>query len=203
MTPLVATTLGCLGAVLLGSVPFGLLIARARGVDLRRVGSGNIGASNVARACGRSWGVAVLILDAAKGALPVLVVGASPAAALPWAAALVGVCAVLGHSFSIFLRGRGGKGVATSLGVALALAPLPALLAFAVYLLLFLPLRISSVGSLAAALSFPLLVWRFQHRPGHPADAWALGFAVAAALLIVVRHRSNIQRLVRGQELRA
>lgn len=184
------------GAYLFGGVPFGFLLARARGVDIRTVGSGNIGASNVARTLGRAWGVLVLALDAGKGLAPVLV---ARRLALPeWALAGAGLAAVLGHTFSPFLGFRGGKGVATGLGVALGIAPLAALAAFGVYLLVFLPWRISSLGSLAAAISFPLFMWLFGQ-----ASWWNLAFGALAAGLIVVRHRSNIARLLRGDELRA
>lgn len=183
-------------AYLFGSIPFGLLIARARGVDLRAVGSGNIGASNVGRALGRRWAVVVLALDAAKGLLPVW--AAQRLGLNPWMQAGAGLAAVCGHNFSLFLRGRGGKGVATSLGVALGLAPQAALAGFGVYLILFAAFRISSVGSMAGAIAFPVFMWLFGE--GSPP---CLAFGIAAAVLIVVRHRENIRRLARGEELKA
>jgi glycerol-3-phosphate acyltransferase PlsY len=197
MQPLTVWALAlALGAFVLGSIPFGLLIARAHGVDLRNVGSGNIGASNVGRALGRRWAVVVLALDAAKGLAPVLVARRLGLSA--WWPAAIGLVAVCGHSFSIFLRGRGGKGVATSLGVALGLAPASAGAAFGVYALLLAIFRISSVGSLAAAIAFPLFMLAFgEHAPPQ------LAFGIAAALLIVVRHHANIRRLLRGEELKA
>ena len=132
-----------------GSVPFGLLIARAvTGADVRTVGSGNIGATNVARAAGRGAAIATLVCDALKGLLPVLLV----ARVIPesgWAQAACAVAAVLGHCFPLWLRFRGGKGVATGLGVALGLAPVAALAGGLAWLLFYRLLRISSVGSLA------------------------------------------------------
>jgi glycerol-3-phosphate acyltransferase PlsY len=144
-------------AYLLGSFPTGVLLARARGVDLRKVGSGNIGATNVGRALGRGWGVLVLVIDAAKGFLPVFL--AKLLGQGPWVLAAVGLAALLGHSFSVFLRGKGGKSVATALGAALAIAPLPALGSLALYLILLVTLRISSVGSISGVLAFPPPPW--------------------------------------------
>ena len=115
----------CAGAYMLGSIPSGMLVARLKGVDLRKVGSGNIGATNVARAMGKGWAIAVLAADAAKGFVPVWL--GRRLGLAPTVVALAGFLAIAGHMFTIFLRGRGGKGVATSLGVALALCPLAAL----------------------------------------------------------------------------
>ena len=119
------TLLALVVAFLVGSIPTGGIVARAKGVDLRKVGSGNIGATNVSRALGGKWATLVLVADAAKGGVPVVLAGRLDVSA--WLPALVGLCAVLGQIFSVFLRGRGGKGVATSLGAGIALAPLPAL----------------------------------------------------------------------------
>src|SRR5262249_52987819 len=133
-------------AYVMGSIPFGVVVARARGIDLRKVGSGNIGATNVARALGRWWAVAVLLADAAKGFVPVFI---GRRLGLPARmVALAALAAIIGHMFTIFLRGRGGKGVATSLGVGLAISPLAALLGFGLYLTTFALTRLSSVGSL-------------------------------------------------------
>jgi glycerol-3-phosphate acyltransferase PlsY len=183
-------------AVLVGSVPTGVLVARARGVDLRKIGSGNIGATNVGRAFGRSWAIAVLIADAAKGYGPVWI--AKRWVPNPWLWAAVGLATVFGHTFSVFLRGRGGKGVATSLGAAIGLAPLPAFAAFGVYVLLYALFRISSVGSLAGVTAFPILVAVIG--PREPA---IVAFGAAAAGLVIARHKENIKRLARGEELKA
>jgi glycerol-3-phosphate acyltransferase PlsY len=186
----------CLGAYLAGSIPFGVLVARAKGVDLRKVGSGNIGATNVARALGKAWAIAVLLGDAAKGFGPVWLgrrLGL-PAAAM----ALAGLSAIVGHMFSLFLRGRGGKGVATSLGVALALSPVAALLGFGVYVALFVATRLSSLGSLLGVWTFSLF-FIFHDAPPAP----LVGLAIGGAALVTLRHRQNIARLFRGEEKRA
>jgi glycerol-3-phosphate acyltransferase PlsY len=211
-----------IGAFLLGSFPTGVVVARAKGVDLRKVGSGNIGTTNVGRALGRGWAAVVLLVDTGKGALPVVLAtqlfdpiwepwkgshalprwfAAGEAGGLPtrlaWLPAAAGLVAVLGQVFSIFLKGRGGKGVATSLGAGLALAPLPALVCVAVWVALFAAFRISSLGSLAAVASFPTFLWLFH--AGSPAN---LAFAAAVALVVFLRHKDNIRRLLRGEELR-
>jgi glycerol-3-phosphate acyltransferase PlsY len=184
------------GAYLAGSIPFGLVIARAKGVDLRAVGSGNIGATNVARALGKGWAIVVLLLDAAKGFVPVALgrhLGLPPAGV-----ALAGAAAIVGHMFTIFLRGRGGKGVATSLGVALALSPLAALCGFGLYVVAYLLFRLSSVGSLLGIWSFPVFATLLGGLP-RP----YLVLAILVAVLVTIRHRQNIARLARGEEKKA
>jgi acyl phosphate:glycerol-3-phosphate acyltransferase len=181
-------------AYLCGSIPFGLLIARAlSGKDVRTVGSGNIGATNVARAAGKPAALATLILDALKGLVPVLCAahfsGRSPPLLVPACA----VAAVAGHCFPVWLRFRGGKGVATGLGVSLALAPWGALAGGAAWLVLYKLFRISSVGSLAG-VAVSLAVATFT------ADRSAVYGLAAVALIIVLRHAGNIQRLLRKQE---
>ena len=183
-------------AFLVGSIPTGVIVARAKGVDLRKVGSGNIGATNVSRALGGKWAAVVLVADAAKGALPVLFLGRLFDD--PWLPALGGLFAVLGQIFSIFLRGRGGKGVATSLGAGLALAPLPALACALVFALFFLLFRIASIGSLLGIACYPLFLWLF-----HLATWPHLTFALAVVVLVVARHKDNLLRLVSGEEHRA
>lgn len=199
------------GAYLLGSIPFGLLIGLARGVDIREQGSGNIGATNAGRVLGRKWGLLCLALDLLKGFGPalaanVLLVPATldAGAALLWIA--VGAAAVLGHTFPIYLGFRGGKGVATTIGVALGVYPYLTV-AIALALLAYAIARYGtgyvSVGSLALAAVFPLAVaLQFVLRDDL---TWSAGWpllAAAAALggLIIVRHSSNIARLLRGAE---
>jgi glycerol-3-phosphate acyltransferase PlsY len=184
------------GAYVAGSVPFGLIVARAKGIDLRAVGSGNIGATNVARALGKGWAITVLFLDAAKGFVPVML--GRRLGLPPQYVAIAGVAAIVGHMFTIFLRGRGGKGVATSLGVALALSPLAALCAFGLYVVAYAATRLSSVGSLLGLWSFPLFGTLLG---GLPRPYLAL--ATIAAILVTIRHRENIARLVRGEEKKA
>jgi glycerol-3-phosphate acyltransferase PlsY len=190
------TAVVVLAAFLLGSIPTGVLVARHKGVDLRQVGSGNIGATNVGRALGKRWAAFVLIIDATKGALPVLLAG--HLLADPWLPALGGLAAVLGQVFSVFLRGRGGKGVATSLGAGMALAPLATLACLLTFLVLYAVFRLVSVGSLAAVVCYPLFLWLLGL-----ATPPRLVFAVVVAVVVIVRHKANIERLLRGEEHRA
>jgi glycerol-3-phosphate acyltransferase PlsY len=184
---------------LLGSIPFGVVMARARGIDLRTVGSGNIGATNAARALGKKLGAVVLLLDALKGFAPVLAARLVLARA-PHADCLVATTALLafvGHLFPVYLKFRGGKGVATALGVFLALSPLAALGAFVVYAVVYAVTRISSLGSLLAAVAFVPLLYFLA--------AGNRVFTALAALMvvgIVASHRDNLRRLVRREERR-
>jgi glycerol-3-phosphate acyltransferase PlsY len=180
-------------AYLLGSVPFGVLIARVFGLgDLRRIGSGNIGATNVLRTGNKPAAAATLLLDAAKGGVAVLVARA----ALGETAALVaGLAAFLGHLYPVWLGFRGGKGVATFLGVLLALAWPAGLAACATWLATAFAFRMSSLAALVAAATAPLWLALF----GPPGSAWP-GLALAA--LVFVRHRANIARLRAGTEPR-
>jgi glycerol-3-phosphate acyltransferase PlsY len=178
----------------LGAVPFGFLIGRAAGIDVRRVGSGNIGAANLLRAVGRSAALLTLLLDVGKGALPVAL--ARGAGLAPeWQAAVV-AAAVLGHIYTPFLRFRGGKGVATTLG-ALAVATWPvAAASTAVWLATAVLFRYTSLAALVAAALLPGLAWWLDRRGAFVA------LAAALALLLVWRHRQNIDRLLRGTEPR-
>jgi glycerol-3-phosphate acyltransferase PlsY len=184
------------GAYLLGSVPFGLVLSRAfAGVDVRTTGSGNIGATNVARSAGTKIGIATLVLDVAKAVVPALVARALWPGAGEGPVAAVGLAAFFGHLFPVWLRFKGGKGVATGLGVVLVLCPWAALLGLAAFAVAFAATRISSIGSLAGTLvcaagTFALLGTR-------SAGSWA---ALVVAVAIVARHRSNIARLLRGAE---
>jgi glycerol-3-phosphate acyltransferase PlsY len=180
-------------AYLCGSIPFGLLIARAAsGKDVRTVGSGNIGATNVARAAGKPAAIATLVLDALKGLVPVLLAARSPAAP-PLLVPACAVAAVVGHCFPPWLRFRGGKGVATGLGVSLALAPWAALGGALTWLLLFKLFRISSIGSLAGMAVALAVAAVTASRP-------ALVGLAGVSLLILVRHQANIRRLLHRQE---
>jgi glycerol-3-phosphate acyltransferase PlsY len=181
-----------LGAYLLGSVPFGLLIGWCRGVDVRERGSRNIGATNVLRVVGKVEAAGTLLLDGLKGAAPVLAARAL-AAGDAWVAA-AGLSAFLGHCFPVFLRFRGGKGVATGLGAVLAALPLVGLTAVLVWLLTALCFRYSSLAALVAAGSIPVATAAREGRGP------LLVFTVALAALIVVRHHENIRRLWRGEE---
>lgn len=181
-----------LGSYLLGSVPFGLLIGWWRGVDVREQGSRNIGATNVFRVVGKGEAAATLLLDGMKGAAPVLAArGLSAGDA--WVAA-AGCAALLGHCFPVFLRFRGGKGVATGLGAVLAALPAVGLTALLIWLLTAFCFRYSSLAALVAAASIPVATAAWEG-PGP-----LLVFAVALAALIAARHHANIRRLWRGEE---
>ena len=178
-----------------GSIPFGLLIGKAsKGVDVRGIGSGNIGATNVLRAAGKGAAVLTLALDMLKGWAPVAlgrIVGASDALV-----AAVALAAFLGHLYPVFLRFRGGKGVATFLGVLLALLPKVAFLVAGVWLLIAAVFRYSSLAAVVAAAASPLLVWLLDGRPGFVA------LAVVLSGFILIRHRENMRRLLAGEERR-
>jgi glycerol-3-phosphate acyltransferase PlsY len=188
-----------------GSLPWGLWLGRwLRGIDVRTVGSGNLGATNVYRSLGPGIGIATLVLDIAKGALPVwLVPGAAWAGAFPgghaWCAVAVGIAAVAGHVWTFLAGFKGGKGVATSAGVLLALSP-PA---FGVFVLVFvatlLLTRFVSLGSILGSIAFTVALWRFS-----PDGAASPGFllGVLLAIVVVVRHKDNIVRLLQGTERR-
>ncbi len=180
-------------AYLLGAVPFGLLVARRQGgVDLRRVGSGNIGATNVLRAVGRGAAALTLLGDIGKGAAAVAVGKAAGAA--PGVLALVGLTAVLGHVFPVTLRFRGGKGVATTLGVVLVAMPVVGALLLLIWLAVAGLTRYSSLSALVAALALPIFAWLLDGRPA------MILLGIALLLLILLRHRENIRRLWQGTE---
>jgi len=187
---IVLTAILCVAAYLVGSIPFGLLLTRAtKGVDLRQIGSGNIGATNAARAGGRSMGVVVLLLDALKGAVPTLiglkVLGIGPAVA-------AAAAAFLGHLFPIYLGFRGGKGVATALGIFLVLSPWSALAALLVYGLVLARTHVSALGSLAATSTTLVLVLVLA------APAPVIGLCGAMTAVIFLRHGSNLAQLRPG-----
>ena len=187
------------GSYLLGSVPFGLLLGkRVAGVDVRQAGSGNIGATNVARTAGRKLGVLTLLLDGAKGALAVGATALAMGERLdgPWAAA-AGLAAFLGHVFPPWLRFRGGKGVATAFGIFLVLDPRVGLLAAAVFGLAFVATRTVSLASLAAALA--VAGGAAALRGG---DDTVARVAAVVMVVVIVRHQSNIRRILRGEESR-
>jgi len=179
-------------AYLLGSIPTGLLLAKAAGVDIRATGSGNIGATNVYRTLGRSVGVLTLAGDCLKGLLPVLL---ARYLQLPdvWIAA-IGLAAFLGHVYTVFLGFKGGKGVATALGVFLGIAPLAVLGALIIFVAIVWQWRFVSLGSIVAAAAMPGLVAVVNNRP-----AFVLMTVVVAAL-VVWKHRENINRLREGTE---
>lgn len=202
-----------LAAYLVGSIPTGYIIGRARGVDVRTQGSGNIGATNVGRVLGRKWGYLCFLLDVLKGFAPVLaaglllhdVTGGVPPLDHQAAWLLVGMGTILGHIFTVFLKFKGGKGVATSLGAVLGFYPYftwAGLAAFGLWIVVVLIWRYVSLASIVAAVAFPLLFVGACLALGRPVGAlWPLlAFASAMALLVVVRHRANVRRLLDGTE---
>lgn len=197
-------------AYLLGSIPFGLIIAKAHGKNLRSIGSGNIGATNLSRALGRRWAYFCFFLDVAKGFLPTLIaaglISSPPFVTELFLALAAGCAAVLGHIFPLYVKFRGGKGVATSFGVALGLWPyytICAVVALLIWITTVLIWRYISLASIAASVAFPITLalvivlmsrWNF-------ADLWPLfTAAVAIPVMVIVRHRENIKRIIAGTE---
>ena len=180
------------GAYLVGSIPFGVLVAKIKGIDLMAAGSGNVGATNVARLLGWRLGILVFILDIAKGTAPVLV--AQRIAGMEDYALLAGLTSVIGHMMSPFLKFKGGKGIATSLGVLFGFAWIAGVAGFGVFLVLFAITRIASFSALLGSLGV-LVAGALTRQP------WEF-FAVFGPLIAYVfyRHRANIGRLLRGEE---
>lgn len=196
---------------LVGSISFAWLIAKAKGIDLRTIGSGNLGATNLARACGKKWSYPCFLFDVLKGFIPAFAARpfivsepATPAALSLWLA--VGIAAILGHIFPVYLKFRGGKGVATSFGVALGIWPyytIPCIAVFFLWAAIVLIWKYISLGSIVAAAIFPLLMvvltavldnWHFK-------ILWPLILmAVVLCSLVIFRHRANIKRLLAGTE---
>jgi glycerol-3-phosphate acyltransferase PlsY len=201
--------LAIIAAYLLGSIPFGLLIARAHGKDLRSIGSGNIGATNVSRALGRKWAYFCFVLDVLKGFIPMLatmLIAEPDSVLMLWLWLAVGCAAILGHIFPIYIKFKGGKGVATSFGVALGLWPyysICVLFAAVVWVVVVLIWRYVSLASIAASVTFPVVLtmaiiltqsWDFG-------KLWPILItAVAIPVMVIIRHRENIKRLVAGTE---
>ena len=181
-------------AYLLGSIPFGLLLTRAAGLgDIRRVGSGSIGATNVLRTGRKGLAAGTLLLDAAKGSLAVVIGWRMDGT---FGVMICGLAVVVGHMYPLWLKFRGGKGVATGLGVLLAASPLSAAAAGAVWLVMALTFRISSAASLAACAAAPVLVALITR------DPLLLALSFAISLLIWIRHGANLRRLIAGTEPR-
>jgi glycerol-3-phosphate acyltransferase PlsY len=189
-------------AYLLGAIPFGYLVARARGVDIRKAGSGNIGATNVFRCVGKSWGILTFCADAAKGFVAAfvfpLLASRISGTHMPSAPVLCACLAVAGHNWPVYLRFRGGKGIATSAGALAGVAPAAVGIGAAAWIIVFLTTRYVSVASISAAVSIPVSAW-LLYRGG------SLVLPSALSLLGVVavwRHRSNLRRLLQGTEHR-
>jgi glycerol-3-phosphate acyltransferase PlsY len=203
--PIAGYILTVLIAYLLGSIPTGFLVAKARGIDIREVGSGNIGATNVFRILGKAAGVFVLLSDAAKGWLAAGVVArlicgwlfpeAGPAAQ-EWFALSAGIAAILGHNYTCWLHFKGGKGIATSAGVLVALVPVPLLIVLGIWIIVFALSRYVSLASIAAAFALPFAAWAFGE------SHTMVGVTAALSALAIYKHKANIQRLLNGTENR-
>lgn len=200
-------------AYVIGSTPFGMIIGRIHGVDLRKKGSGNVGATNVARVIGRKWGMLCFLLDAIKGFLPVFFAGMylkgddaqklSQFAQSIWLA--VAFATIAGHVFSFWLKFHGGKGVATSLGALLGFYPYftwAGIVALGIWIIVVLIWRYVSLGSVVSAAAFPILLLVVWFGMG-----WSVGqfwpmlvFSIAVSTLVIIRHRSNLARLLAGRE---
>jgi len=195
------------GSYLLGSLPIGYIVGKIAGVDIRKSGSGNIGATNVLRVLGKKYGYTVFFLDALKGFAVVRIslafVSTTPPAQ-PYAnlfALLGAVVCVIGHSFPVWLDFRGGKGVATSAGVIIGLMPLAAIIVFPIWFIVFEICRYVSVASICAAISLPITIALFL-RFKVMDSVVLLYFSIALAVVVVWRHRSNFSRLLNGTEQR-
>jgi glycerol-3-phosphate acyltransferase PlsY len=192
-----------IGAYLLGSIPTGFLVARARGIDIQKVGSGNIGATNAMRVLGKPAGIFVLLVDALKGFaavewLPVLIlkIFSPPQMDLQNLQIVAGIFAVLGHNYPCWLKFKGGKGIATTAGVFLALAPLALGIALVVFILTVAITRYVSLGSVIAAMALPIAVWFTRE------NLFLRIVTIALGALAIFKHRKNMQRLMAGTENR-
>jgi glycerol-3-phosphate acyltransferase PlsY len=200
-----ASPIIAIAAYLLGSIPTGYLLVRLlRHQDIRSVGSGNIGATNVLRTGGKSLGAATFLLDMLKGCVAVwlgvfIAACLTPAPAYRDAQALAALCAVLGHMFPVWLHFRGGKGVATGFGVFLVAAPLAALSAIVVFFVILALTRYVSLASVLGAASFPVFAWLLMEGNRSP---FFFAVQIAVALLIILKHHQNIRRLLTGTESR-
>jgi glycerol-3-phosphate acyltransferase PlsY len=187
-------------AYLLGSIPFGFLIVKMRGADIRKSGSGNIGAANVTRNAGAIAGILTLLLDAGKGYLAVWLAARIATGGINWMMAAA-ILAVVGHMFPVWLGFKGGKGVATGLGIFLPICPEAVAAALVLWIIMVAFWRYSSLGSVVAAAALPVFVY-LLYAPGHaPPPSVSMG-TVLISVLVIVKHRANIQRLIAGEESR-
>ncbi len=205
MTTATVLTVAAAAGFASGSLPFGYLAGKMRGIDIRQHGSGNIGATNVIRVLGKGIGIPVFILDLLKGLLPCLLVrqwtgglGVSATVA-SLAVILAGLGGIFGHVFTPWLKFKGGKGVATAAGVLLGITPVAMGAALLVWLAFFFTTRYVSLASIAAAITVPLAL-AVQMQRNHLWDGPLLGFGILIAVLVVLRHRANISRLIAGRE---
>lgn len=194
MNPIIAWSILIVFGYLLGGIPVGLLIARTQGVDIFKVGSGNIGATNVWRALGPKWGLTVFLLDLTKGLIPAIAgrLLEPHGPQIGWAVA--GLAAMFGHSMSPWIKFKGGKGVATLMGAVMGASPLVSITSFGIFLVLLMSARLVSLASLVAVASS--MFWAYIYHDTRPMYV----VYILAFVLTVVRHRSNISRLIKGEE---
>jgi acyl phosphate:glycerol-3-phosphate acyltransferase len=189
--------LALLAAYLVGAIPMTLIVARVgAGIDLRTVGSGNLGATNLYRALGWKFAIPAALFDIAKGALPTVLLPPRLGTAA-WLPLAIGAAAIVGHVFSVFVRFRGGKGVATAAGVVLGLAPIPLLISFAIWIVVLTLTGYVSLGSILGAAAFPVSAAMLG-----TANPWVVPVGSALAAFILFTHRQNIRRLLAGTENR-
>ena len=207
--PILDYIIVAVAAYLLGSIPTGFLVAKAKGIDIRSVGSGNIGATNAMRVLGKPAGIFVLLMDALKGfgavwlcqvwllySMPPELAGVQPTNFGTYPI-LAGIFAVLGHNYTCWLKFKGGKGIATTAGVYLALTPWAVLVGLVVFILAVLLTKYVSVGSIAAAIALPVTVWMMT-----PQNIFLGIVSTALGALAIYKHKTNIQRLMAGTENR-
>jgi glycerol-3-phosphate acyltransferase PlsY len=192
--------LGLLGSYLVGSIPFAYLVARwAGGIDITQYGSGNVGATNVARAMGWRYGSVVFLMDMLKGLVPVYLASKYFGVTVPPLAILCGLGAILGHVFPVYLRFQGGKAAATSFGVFIWLAPKALLIAFATWGITVFITRYVSLGSILGAVSFCVVMVSLYDEP-FGEGLYLTMFSLLVASLVIIRHKENINRLLAGTE---
>ncbi|MFQ5685508.1 MAG: glycerol-3-phosphate 1-O-acyltransferase PlsY [Candidatus Scalindua sp.] len=206
MFVIISYIVGIIISYMIGGIPFGYLIAVAKGIDIRTHGSGNIGATNVGRVLGKKYGLIIFILDMLKGFVVVFFVPAAVSSAVNIPTTtdnllviLCGFCTVLGHAFPVFLNFKGGKAVATSFGVFIWLVPISIGIVFGVWLLTVIVTRYVSLGSMIGSLSLVGVIVIVVDSP-FGGNIYLMAMSVAVAILIIARHTSNIQRIVAGTE---
>ena len=204
---LISYIFGIVISYLVGSIPFGYVIAIAKGVDVRKEGSGNIGATNVGRVLGRKFGAIIFVLDLLKGFVVVLLVPILvsdiefPATSDKLLVILCGLCVLLGHAFPVYLKFKGGKAVATSFGVFIWLAPIPVAIAFGIWILTVIVSRYVSLGSMVGAIALMGGVIGLGSSP-FGSGTYLTALSIAVAILIIIKHISNIKRIIAGTESR-